>query len=380
MKIAFDAQLLFEAEKTGVGYVAHNYIKQLISLYPNDDFIMRYFACREAEQKYAMMNKYRSDNVEIETSSFPGTVYKLLSTLLPFPYSKHFKSNVDVELFFNYIIPPGVKGKKIVFIHDMVFCKFPETVRANILWILRLTFKHTIKRADCIITGSEFAKREILKYNNFLPEERIKVIPDGIDLQYYEQANDSSKIPRMREKYGMPYEYILYLGTLEPRKNIERLIEAYAVAKSTGDMPPLVIAGRKGWMYDSIFQRLIDLKLHENVIFLGYFPDEDKPVLYAGAKFFIFPSLYEGFGLPPLEAMACGTPVIVSNATSLPEVCGDAAIYIDPMNIASIADVLVRLNTDCDLRQNLIKCGLERSRKFDWSVSAEQLYKLCKEI
>jgi glycosyltransferase involved in cell wall biosynthesis len=168
---------------------------------------------------------------------------------------------------------------------------------------------------------------------------------------------------------------------LEPRKNIERLVEAYGLArKNHAAFPALVIAGRKGWLYDRIFRCVKDLGLEGQVIFTGYVPDRDKPPLLAGAQCFCFPSLYEGFGMPPLEAMACGTPVLTSNAASLPEVVGDAALTVDPCSVDDMAEAMERICFDTALREELRKKGLERVKQFDWGRLADSLYEVYREL
>jgi glycosyltransferase involved in cell wall biosynthesis len=228
-----------------------------------------------------------------------------------------------------------------------------------------------------IVTISEFSKKEILGFFKY-PADKIKVVYCGIDLNTYRPDISEEKINITCKKLEIPREYILYLGTLEPRKNIERLIEAYSLFldKNKNDsLPVLVIAGGKGWIYESIFKKAKELNLDKTIIFTGYIADEDKPALLAGAICFCFPSLYEGFGLPPLEAMACGTPAVVSNAASLPEVIGDAAIFVDPYNIENLADCIEKLVFDEDLRYKLGNLGLERVKRFSWEKLSEELYK-----
>jgi glycosyltransferase involved in cell wall biosynthesis len=245
--------------------------------------------------------------------------------------------------------------------------------------MLRLNLSKTLKRADCVITVSEFSKNEIMNYFEY-PEHRIRVVYNGIDLKRYRPDITPEDISRVCETYNLPNEYILYLGTLEPRKNIERLIEAYAIAKQGHSLPTLVLAGRKGWLYDGIFAKYKESGMSDGIVFTDYIAEENKPAILAGAKFFVFPSLYEGFGLPPLEAMACGTPAIVSSAGSLPEVCGDAAVYVEPFEVNCIAGALLQVNSDDELRARIREKGLARARLFDWNRLAEQLFEIYKEV
>lgn len=173
----------------------------------------------------------------------------------------------------------------------------------------------------------------------------------------------------------------MYLGTIEPRKNLERLIYAYAMLYDReNNIPVLALAGQKGWYYDEIFNAVKELQLESKVKFLGYVPDEDVPLLLCGAKVFVFPSLYEGFGLPPLEAMACGTPVVTSNVASLPEFTKDVAILVDPMSVSSIADGIdMALRDEC-LREKIIEEGLNRSREYTWDRSTERIVDICRQL
>jgi glycosyltransferase involved in cell wall biosynthesis len=356
MKIAFDVQPAMDREKTGVGYVAASYVKRVAANYPDNDYQYNYFH-----------------------TPCGRMLYRLFSVVLPLPYCLFFPGKPDVTHFFNFVIPPFVRGKKIVMIHDMAVYRFPETVRGRTKRMLRLSLRQTLKRADCVITVSEFSKQEILSFFDY-PEKKIKVVYNGADLETYRADIAPESIRRVREAYELPEEYILYLGTLEPRKNIERLIEAYGLARQRRKLPRLVIAGRKGWMYEGIFAKYRELAIGGGVIFPGYVADADKPPLLAGAMFFVFPSLYEGFGLPPLEAMACGTPVIAGDTAALPEICGDAAVYVDPFDIDAIAGALARLASDEALRGRMRGKGLERARLFRWDKSAARLFEIYEEV
>ena len=187
---------------------------------------------------------------------------------------------------------------------------------------------------------------------------------------------------KLKKSLEIEGEYFLYLGTIEPRKNLERLIEAYHIfsQKAGNDCPKLVLAGGKGWLYDSIFAKVTELKLSDKVIFTKYVPSEDMNALMCGALAFVFPSVYEGFGMPPLEAMACGVPVLVSGEASLPEVTGDCAVIVDAYSSENIAEGMNRLYTDSQLRDELSRRGLERAKGFSWDNSAEILYNVYREL
>ena len=254
----------------------------------------------------------------------------------------------------------------------MVVKAFPETMNLKTKIMLKLCLKKSCRRADKIVTVSQFSKEEIVKYLN-IPEEKIVVMPNGVDHSLYHPGYAEDAIEKAKRRYQIEGEYYLYLGTLEPRKNIERIVQAYARAKRPGG-PKLVLAGRRGWLYESIFAAVQELGIEEDVVFTDYVADADVPLLMSGARMFLFPSLYEGFGLPPLEAMACGTPVVTANTSSLPEVAGDAALLADPYSVREIAAAIARLEEDEALRRSLIQKGLERAAQFTWEKSAQIFY------
>lgn len=372
MNIAFDAQPLVDGQKTGVGYCEAGIVRELMSLYPDNMYTLEYFSFKNAEQKADNLKNFERENCKASPCGwFPGSLYRLLWNFISIPYRLFFGKQSDITHFFNFHVPPGVSGKTVSIVHDMAYKAFPETVRFKTKIMLDLSLKRSCRRADRILTVSEFSKRELMKYLS-IPEERITVVPNGVDLERFRTNINESIVEKARKAYNIPKDYLLYLGTLEPRKNIERLIEAYAILRAeVGDIPALVLAGRKGWMYDSIFEKVNSLGLAQNVIFTGYVADGDAPPLLRGAMAFVFPSLYEGFGMPPLEAMACGTPVLTSDCSSLPEVVGDAAVLVDPYSVEDIAAGMKKLTEDKALRHTLSQKGLIRAKQFSWTRSAK---------
>lgn len=255
----------------------------------------------------------------------------------------------------------------------MAYKAYPETVRAKTRKFLDLSLSKTCKKADKIITVSEFSKLEIMKYLE-VKADKIEVIPLGVDVKYYHNAYSENDVGKVKEKYNISGEYFLYLGTIEPRKNIERLIKAYgALYKQRKDIPKLILAGKKGWLYEDIFKTLRELELHDMVSFLGYIEIQDAPKLIAGSIAFVFPSLYEGFGLPPLEAMACGTPVIISDAASLPEVVGEAGLLVNPLDINSIKEAMLKIIAEPDLRIKLSEAGIQQAKMFSWEETTKKI-------
>ncbi len=380
MKIAFDAQVLIKGEKTGIGWYAENILMRMPGL-KEDTYQLNLFTLGYTKEQLSNAFKYADLGYRINKCVwFHDVLYRMMWNFFSVPYSLFFRKSDDITFFFNYVIPPGVKGKKLVIVHDMAYKAYPETVRKRTRRLLNIALKKSCKRADHIITISQFSKNEIVKYLN-IPEEKISILPCGVDSTLYHQNYTDEHIHRVRSKYKIQEEYFLYLGTLEPRKNIVRLIKAYAkLIENVPNYPKLVLAGRKGWMYDGIFEMVKSLNLMDDIIFTGYVEAVDTPLLIKGAIAFLFPSIYEGFGMPPLEAMACGTPVLTSNLSSLPEVVGDAGILVDPFSVEEIRDGMEILVADKELRKNLSNRGLERSKLFNWNYSVERLNEIFHEL
>ncbi len=380
MKIAFDAQLLKEKQKTGIGMVAENIVVEF-SKNKEHNFFANYFSFGESQENISEIKKYEKIGIELnECKWFNNMIYRLIWCVFPVPYSLFFGKKTDISLFFNYYVPPFAGGKKITIVHDMVCMDCPETMNFKTKIMLKLTLKKSIKRADKIITISEFSKRRIMKYFN-VEESKIAVIPLGINLNIYRNDYIKEEVQNVCNKFGINKDYFLYLGTLEPRKNIERIIDGYyKLTQMISDVPLLVLAGKKGWLFESIFETVKKYNIEDKVIFTGYVPEKDSPVLMFGAKAFVFPSLYEGFGIPPLEAMACGTPVITSNSTSLPEVVGNCGILVNPMKSEEICDAFFKLLNDAELYKKLSETGRIRAENFTWKKAADIVLKVCEEL
>ncbi len=376
MKIAFDAIPLL-GKKTGIGFCEAGQVSALLKLHPEHQYDFNYFAVKNLQAKKLDLEPYRQDNVKIQHAFCPPYAYRMLSDAVP--YKLFFGSQAQITHFFNYIVPSGVSGKTVVTVHDMVFQAFPETVRRRTKLMLQAGLLKSMQRADRIVTDSAFSKSEIIKY---YPEfaSKIRVVPCGVDTEKFYPLSDKTSVSSVCQKYHIDSEYFLYLGTIEPRKNLAKLLKAYADFIQEYIHPPkLVLAGAKGWNFENILQLIPEFNLQELVILPEYIQDEDVCPLMNGAIAFVFPSLYEGFGMPPLEAMACGTPVLVSNAASLPEVVGNAAL-ITRTDYHSIEKGLHLLYKDSDLRKKLSSAGRIQAETFSWQKSAELLYQVYQEL
>jgi len=268
-------------------------------------------------------------------------------------------------------IPYHASCPVVVTLHDLIPLKHPETEKfaARMYW--RLQIPIAARRSSFIITDSEHARQEIRDDFGCLPE-KVKAIMLGFD-PHMTQQRSSADGERVCRTYGLPAEYLLYVGTIQPRKNLDTLIEAfYRLKKNAALADKLVIVGRKGWLYEKLFARIKELHLDSEIIFTGFVPDADLPFIYDRARVFLYLSLFEGFGLPPLEAMACGVPVITSNATSLPEVVGDAGITVSPTDIDGVSAAIMRILSNPVLAEHLREAGRARAALFSWETAARE--------
>lgn len=380
MKIAFDGQFFLKGNKTGVAWCAEN-VMLGVGRRKDVEKQINFFGLGYNEEQKAEAEKYRDEGYKIECCSwFHDVIYRLIWNYIPVPYRFFFKKKADVFVFFNFIVPPGVSGKTIAVVHDMAYRAYPETVRKKTRHFLESSMGKSCKRATKVITISEFSKSEILKYIS-IAADKIAVIPLGVDTHRFYPDYKRESIEQVKEKYHIGESYILYLGTIEPRKNIQKLVQAYAMLKKRcASVPPLILAGGKGWLCDDIYASVEELGLTDCIKFLGYVPDEDAPHLLCGAHLFVFPSLYEGFGLPVLEAMACGTPVVTSNVSSLPEIAHDAAVLVDPNDAGDIMQGMFELLHDEGVRKKYIEAGFERVKEYTWERTVDKYLEVCQEV
>ncbi|MGD2147739.1 MAG: glycosyltransferase family 1 protein [Anaerolineae bacterium] len=257
----------------------------------------------------------------------------------------------------------------VLTVHDLIFRHLPEHHKALNRVYLNLALPLYCRRATHIIAISGCTRRDLLAAYD-LPLEKITVIYEAADPRFCPQAPDH--VDAVRRRYRLPERYILFVGTIEPRKNLTRLLHAFQALAVDGLCDALVVVGQRGWLYGDFFAELARSPVRKRVVLPGYVPDEALPAIYAGAQALAFPSLYEGFGLPVLEAMACGTPVACSGTSSLPEVAGDAALTFDPHNQSSIAETLRRVLEDADLHSELVQRGLRQAARFSWERVAEE--------
>lgn len=293
---------------------------------------------------------------------------------LPLPVET-FTGPVDIFHSPDFTLPP-THAKTLLTVHDLSFVRDPASAAPGLLNYLNAVVPRSVKRAHHILADSRATKEDLQEIYR-VPPEKITVLYSGVEARF-RRASDAEQ-NAVRAKYQLGAEpFILAVGTLQPRKNYVRLIQAFASIcyQPSTISHQLIIVGGKGWLFDAIFAEVERLGLRERVLFPGFVADEDLPALYSAAHVFAYPSLYEGFGLPVLEAFACGTPVLTSTVSSLPEVAGDAALSVPPTDVTALAEALYRLTTDNALRAELIAKGLGRAQTFTWGRAAQELLKI----
>lgn len=283
----------------------------------------------------------------------------------------------DVLFVPAHVLPAIHPPRSIVTIHDLGYLAFPEAHTAARRLDLHLTTRWNTRTAHRIIAVSHATRDDLITHYGVVPA-KIRVVHHGVS-PHFRPISNAATLAEVRNRYALPRRYVLYIGTLQPRKNIVRLIDAFAqvVQQEPASTPVdnalhLVLAGKRGWLSDPIERRATEQHIAGRVHMVGYVNDGDLPALLSGALVFAFPSLAEGFGMPVLEAMACGTPVLTSTTTSLPEVAGDAALLVNPHDTGAIAEGLARLATDATLRETLREGGLARAGQFTWERCARE--------
>lgn len=277
---------------------------------------------------------------------------------------------IDVFHGLSFVTPLVKTCRQVVTVHDMTFFLFPQYHGFIKRHYFRSLIPRCVRRADQVIADSESTKADIVRILG-AEAEKIKVAYLGTD-ERFRPGKDAATSSRLRANYGLSRKVILFVGLIEPRKNLETLIRAYAMLAGAARDSCLVLAGPLGWGYQAVFQAVSECGVKDRVIFPGFVPEEELPGLYNLADVFVYPSLYEGFGLPVLEAMACGVPVITSNVSSMPEIAGGAALLVEPSDARGLACAIGRVLADQELRQRMSREGIERSSPFTWERTARE--------
>lgn len=362
MRIAIDIRAVF-GPRTGKGEYTLQVLKGLFALDPKNQY---YLYC---QRRVAI----RRPNVRIIALRVPSFLWHLFVWL-------DLKLRLRPDVYFaptSYLIPAlGLKNCVLV-VHDLIALLFPERHNQKAVWLEKIFLKQALQKARKIITVSKATKCDLVRMFALDPK-KILVIYEAVAKRFRKLDPRDPYLRSIKAKFNLPPRFVFFVGTLEPRKNLKRLIKAFS--KLADQDISLVIAGGKGWHYQEIFTLVQKLGLEQRVRFLGYVLPPDLPYLYNCASLFVFPSLYEGFGLPPLEAMACGTPVLASNAASLPEVVDQAAYQVSPQKEVEIARGITLLLERADLRRKLIQRGYQQARKFSWKKTARAVLSVLQSV
>ena len=372
MNIAIDATIL-RRQNSGTGFYIINLITGLLEVDEDNKYII--FGDKEIINKLVYINK---KNFTLENAKFKSRIIRVFWQLFVLPF-KLKKLKINVLHSTNYITPLfKFNFKIIVTIHDLTFFLFPEMFTITKRLLFKFLIPFFIKRSDEIIVPSESTKEDILRLFK-INQEKIAVTFESYPAYYNSEINKLNS-KAILEKYGIIKNYFLFVGMIEPRKNILSILKAFVELDSELD-EDLVIVGRKGWHYKEIEKFMDDIKdkkLKNKIIFTGFVSELELVSLYQNATIFIYPSFYEGFGIPPLEAMICGAPVITSNTSSLPEVVGDAAIKINPYDYLELKEAIKFLKNNPQKRAELIKKGKNQAKKFslnNFAINTINVYK-----
>ena len=367
MRVAIDARKLHDF---GIGTYTRNLLRHLARIDHDNEYVL---LCHQPDLGIGTQL-----GQNFRTVLEPSRNYSVREQF-HIPWVLH-RERPDVFHAPHYVLPPAVRCRSIVTIHDCIHLMFPQYLpnRAASLYA-KASMWSAARRSRKILTVSEASKRDIIRFLN-VPADKVVVVYNAIDERFRVAPSDEA-IARVRERYQLDHRFVLYVGNIKPHKNLVRLVEAFDRLRARGfDDLTLLIIGDEISKLPALRRAVHSHKLHKHVRFLGYLPDDTLAVLYRLADVFVFPSLYEGFGLPPLEAMACGAPVVTSNVSSLPEVTGDAAVLVDPYDAASIADGVAKVLTDPALRDEMRVKGVARAREFSWERSVSRTREIYQEV
>lgn len=385
MKIAIDLTQI-PADKTGVGIYALNLVREMCKLNDYSNTFQFLFFVQDDDETFIRMikNAGNSTLIPVKHSTFRKILPRLFFEQFILP-RKCKKENIDIIFSTHYTIPYFTRIKRIVAFHDTTFYHFPELHQKIKRFYFKTLIPLSIKKSSAIISVSQSTKDDLLHRFKKLNPEKITVIHHGVDPIKEKEKEIEPISKKIMAKYGLtPQKYLLFVGTLEPRKNIKGLLQAFHSIRESNpnikDEFKLVIVGKKGWFYKEIFEITRKLHMEETVIFTGYVDEDEKQALLLKAFLFVYPSFYEGFGIPILEAMACGIPVITGNVSALPEVAGNAAILINPNDRGEISTAVTGVLSDPELHEELSKKGPEQAKKFSWENTARKTLELIEKI
>lgn len=359
MRIAFDGTTL-RPGRTGVGYYTEHLLHHVVEQAVDDEVIV-------VSNCPVDVTRPLPDGVRVEGSAWRTPRLVWMHTIAPRLLRR---LQPDVVHFTNGMLPLTTPAPTVVTIHDMSLVLYPQHHPPRRVLLNRPFMDHAARRADAIVTVSQTARREIVRHYG-IDESRVHVVTEAA-APAFRPVTDVGWLDAVRRRYGLADRFILYVGTIEPRKNLRQLLEGFARRSRSGDLPhQLVCVGPYGWLCRDLEEQIERLGIDNQVRFTGYVPFDDLPAIYNLAEMFVFPSLYEGFGLPVIEAMACGTPVLIGRVASLMEVGGEAVEIAEHLDAEGLGEAMVRLAASRDRRERLTALGRARSAQFSWQRAAE---------
>jgi glycosyltransferase involved in cell wall biosynthesis len=362
-------------QKAGLGRYARTLAEHLITRDPENLYTAFAYGTFKAEMLPSTLRRMPRANVPLGARPWRMSVW--LAHILGVSLDRAIP---PTELYHatEHLLPPLKKARTVFTLHDLIFQFFPQYHLPLNRWYLVNAMPLFLRRADAIIAVSDCTKQDAIRFYD-LPADKITVIYEGVN-PALGPVHNAEKIAQARARYAKNQPFLFFVGTIEPRKNIITLVDALRALRQRGYAHRLLVAGRMGWLYQSTLDHVRKTGMESHVDFLDFVPDEDLTTLFSACDAFVFPSLYEGFGLPPLEAMACGAPVVSSNASSLPEVVGDAALLVDPKDVGNIVAAVERVVTDRVLRDQLCAKGIAQAAKFSWGRAANETIKVYEKI
>lgn len=383
MRIGIDIRCLAEGRRTGVEEYTRSTLSWLFERYTEEHFVLFFNSWKKDLPDLSWALRY--PNVKLKTFHIPNKLLNLSLWYLRWPHLDRLLGGVDVYFLPNInFVAVSKKAKLVVTAHDLSFEYFPEAFSTKQrFWHYLINFRGLIRRAHAVIAVSHSTKEDLVSVYTIDPK-KITVIHSGVDGEFRPLSRNNTELLEVQKKYSLPHNFILSLGTFEPRKNTVATVQAFEafckVYPTLSESVHLVLAGAYGWKSEELRQAVIHSPVRKRIHVVGYVAPEDKPALYNLAKVFVYPSLYEGFGFPPLEALACGTPVITSSVASLPEVVGESAIFIDPYRPDDIMEALVAVFEDPDFREKLKQKGVAHAQQFQWLTTAKATHTLFTEV
>ena len=363
MKIGIDATALPQ-EPVGAGVYIINLLRALGDLNTGHELVV---FLHENARNYLEMDETTNILQVVLPDRNPALRLVWEQIMLP-KLVKRYK--IDLLHSLHYTSPFLLACASVVTIHDLTFFLFPELHKLSKRLFFPSVIRASARKADALITVSENTRQDSIRLLH-VPEEKIFAVQLGVD-EIFHPIKDNGLRRKIYQQYQLPEKFILYVGLVEPRKNLPLLIRSFRTLVEEGFSHRLVIAGRLGWMYQEVFKQIETLGLEDRIKFTGYVPRQNLPIVYNLAELFVYPTLYEGFGLPVLEAMACGTPVVTSNISSLPEIVGNAGILVTPGEESALAEAMVKVLSDPKMQENLAEKGIRRSKNFSWKRTAKE--------